>query len=257
MKGYIKVHLSYTSLMLVALFVLYLRVNVIKSPMLMTVFISTILLGMGFLSWSLSRFSFIINSKGITHKIRIFWSVFPVFFILLAISQFLLWKTKFTLTPVIVGVSTFVFISVWFSRRNSKAEEIKHKADSHLWLFFLLFTLVIISIELFLKFTWGFMGDYSLNIPVIFLCWNFLSLKQFKKESILIDKVINISDEMACKWQLTGREVEISNAIMRGDSNKEIASNLNISFSTVKNHIYNIYRKTGAKSRVDLVNIFK
>jgi len=161
------------------------------------------------------------------------------------------------LTPVIVGVSTFVFISVWFSRRNSKAEEIKHKADSHLWLFFLLFTLVIISIELFLKFTWGFMGDYSLNIPVIFLCWNFLSLKQFKKESILIDKVINISDEMACKWQLTGREVEISNAIMRGDSNKEIASNLNISFSTVKNHIYNIYRKTGAKSRVDLVNIFK
>ena len=257
MRGYIKVHLSYTSLMLVALIVLYLRVNVIKSPILMTVFISTILLGMGILTWSLSRLSFIINPSGITEKMKLFWSICPFAFALLSIAQFVLWNSSFNMIPVIMGVSIFIFISIWFSRRNSRVEGHKFNNENRLWIFFLIFTLIVILLELFLKFKWGFMGEYSLNIPVIFLCWNYLSLRQFNKESNLEGSSTEISIESASQWQLTSREVEIANAIIRGDSNKEIASDLNITFSTVKNHIYNIYRKTGAKSRVDLVNIFK
>ena len=95
------------------------------------------------------------------------------------------------------------------------------------------------------------------NIPLIFLCWNGLSVYQFKAGTFKPLFITTISDEEAAKWQLTGREKEISTAILRGDSNKVIASDLNISFSTVKNHIYNIYRKTGVNSRVDFVNLFK
>ena len=48
---------------------------------------------------------------------------------------------------------------------------------------------------------------------------------------------------------------ETSWLVAQGASNKQIAAALSISVLTVKNHIYNIYKKTGANSRVDLVNL--
>ncbi|MDA3809129.1 MAG: helix-turn-helix transcriptional regulator [Spirochaetaceae bacterium] len=247
MKGYIGVHLSYTFLMIASLIVMYLRVNVIKSPIVMSIFIAVILLCMGILCRALSRFSFIINTKGITDRMRPFWKIMPFFFVILSVLQFILWDTKFTLYPVISGVTVFVLISIRFSIRNSLKK--KNEQENIAWIFFLIFTLIVISVELILKFLYGFLGEYTINIPIIFLCWNFLTMAQFKN--------IDTSDEIAGKWDLTAREIEITKAILSGDSNKEIASDLNISFSTVKNHIYNIYRKTGAKSRVDLVNLLK
>ncbi len=257
MKGYIQVHLSYTLLMLAALVVLYLRVNVIQSPRVMSFFIAVILIGQGCLCRALARFSFIITKTGLTKRLKIIWTVIPLSFGLLALIQILLWDTAFTLYPVILGVSAIVIISIWFTRRNSKTKEELPEKNNRIWIFFLIFTLVVVSIELGLKFYYGFLGEYSINIPLIFLCWNGLSVYQFKASTIKLLFIATISDEEAARWQLTEREKEISIAILRGDSNKVIASDMNISFSTVKNHIYNIYRKTGANSRVDLVNLFK
>jgi DNA-binding NarL/FixJ family response regulator len=42
--------------------------------------------------------------------------------------------------------------------------------------------------------------------------------------------------------------------IARGLANKEIAAELNISPATVRTHIYNLYQKVGARSRVELLN---
>ena len=255
MKGYIGVHLSYTFLMISSLIVLYLRVNVIKSPIIMSIFITLILLFMGILCRALSRFSFIINTKKISVQMRRFWNIMPFFFVILAIFQFILWDTKLTLFPIIAGVSIFIPISIWFARRNSVDKN--YAQDNKSWILFLLFTLIVISAELVLKFLYGFLGEYVINIPLIILCWNFLTMAQFKNSSMNQLNNIDVSKEIINKWELTAREVEIVQAILRGNSNKEIASDLNISFSTVKNHIYNIYRKTGAKSRVDLVNLIK
>ena len=257
MKGYIRVHLSYTFLMLSALVVLYLRVNVIQSPLVMPFFVSVILIGQGVLCWVLARFSFILNKTELTKRLAITWTVIPLSFGLLALIQIILWNTAFTLYPVILGVSAFVIISIWFAGKNSKAEKGLREKNNNIWIFFLIFTLVVISIEISLKVFYGFLGEYSINIPLIFLCWNGLSVYQFKAGTFKPLFITTISDEEADRWQLTGREKEISIAILRGDSNKVIASDLNISFSTVKNHIYNIYRKTGVNSRVGLVNLFK
>lgn len=49
---------------------------------------------------------------------------------------------------------------------------------------------------------------------------------------------------------LTGRESEILTCIAGGQSNKEIARNLDIAESTVKIHVQNILRKLGLSSRV-------
>ncbi|HYG82739.1 MAG TPA: response regulator transcription factor [Pyrinomonadaceae bacterium] len=48
---------------------------------------------------------------------------------------------------------------------------------------------------------------------------------------------------------LTGRELEVLEQIVRGKSNKEIGSLLNISEATVKSHINNILSKLGVSDR--------
>jgi DNA-binding CsgD family transcriptional regulator len=52
---------------------------------------------------------------------------------------------------------------------------------------------------------------------------------------------------------LTLRERGVLIELLRGASNADIASRLGISPNTVKNHIYNIFQKTGAGSRSELL----
>jgi DNA-binding CsgD family transcriptional regulator len=52
---------------------------------------------------------------------------------------------------------------------------------------------------------------------------------------------------------VTKREREVMELIVQGKSNKEIEEQLCISFSTVKNHAYNLYRKLDVSSRAQLI----
>ena len=52
---------------------------------------------------------------------------------------------------------------------------------------------------------------------------------------------------------LTAKEADILKQIIRGASNREIAKNSFISPNTVRNHIYNIYNKTGIRNRFQLL----
>jgi len=52
---------------------------------------------------------------------------------------------------------------------------------------------------------------------------------------------------------LTPREHDVLGLMAKGLSNREIATELFISEHTVKNHIYNIYRKTGINDRTQIV----
>lgn len=59
------------------------------------------------------------------------------------------------------------------------------------------------------------------------------------------------------KYELTNREIEILEEIYNGKTNTLIAEELFISESTVKAHIYNLFRKLGVKSRVEAVCIVR
>jgi DNA-binding CsgD family transcriptional regulator len=54
-------------------------------------------------------------------------------------------------------------------------------------------------------------------------------------------------------FDLSQRESEVLKRVMKGKSNREIEMELFISLDTVKKHLYNIFRKTGVKSRVRLI----
>jgi len=64
-------------------------------------------------------------------------------------------------------------------------------------------------------------------------------------------------DELSNKYKLTNREKEVLYLILEGKNNKEIEDILFISYSTVKNHVYNIFTKVGVKNRSDIILFFK
>ncbi len=63
------------------------------------------------------------------------------------------------------------------------------------------------------------------------------------------------ADSVVAGYGLTPREQEILRLVLQGATNKDIESKLFVSASTVRNHIYNIYRKLGVRNRLELVNL--
>ena len=59
------------------------------------------------------------------------------------------------------------------------------------------------------------------------------------------------------KYEISRRESEIVELICKGQSNQDISDSLFISLQTVKDHVYRIYLKTGAKNRVQLTNLIR
>ena len=60
----------------------------------------------------------------------------------------------------------------------------------------------------------------------------------------------------AQSFGLSAREIEILELILMGKSNRGIESELCISIHTVKNHLYNIYKKLGVSSRFQVMACF-
>jgi two-component system nitrate/nitrite response regulator NarL len=67
-------------------------------------------------------------------------------------------------------------------------------------------------------------------------------------------KMANMSKRLAPNMleEMTDREKEIFNLLIARQTNKEIASGLYISESTVKSHVRNILQKIGVKNRIEL-----
>ena len=70
---------------------------------------------------------------------------------------------------------------------------------------------------------------------------------------MVLDHVISNSSGSVEKYDLTTREKEILNSLVKGLSYKMIAASLNISFETVKSHIRNIYEKLHVHNQSEAV----
>jgi DNA-binding NarL/FixJ family response regulator len=60
---------------------------------------------------------------------------------------------------------------------------------------------------------------------------------------------------MKVEFNLTRRQRQLVPLISQGWTNKEIASQLNLSEQTIKNHIHRIFRRVGAKDRLQVVDL--
>jgi two-component system, NarL family, nitrate/nitrite response regulator NarL len=55
------------------------------------------------------------------------------------------------------------------------------------------------------------------------------------------------------RFRLTHREMDVVEAVVAGYTNKQIAGRLRLSVETVRHHVTNIFNKTGASNRLELV----
>lgn len=74
---------------------------------------------------------------------------------------------------------------------------------------------------------------------------------------VLIGQPIRKLMELQEEFGITKREREIYLLLIKGLTNQEIADRLFISFGTVKNHVFNIYEKTGVKNRAELARLIQ
>ncbi|MBN1222301.1 MAG: hypothetical protein JXB23_03580 [Candidatus Aminicenantes bacterium] len=74
-------------------------------------------------------------------------------------------------------------------------------------------------------------------------------VKQRMETNVRVDRICD-------RFDITEREKEIIRYILRGKTNREIEKALYISSSTVKNHIYNIYKKLNVANRHQLMSLF-
>lgn len=92
----------------------------------------------------------------------------------------------------------------------------------------------------------------------LYLSLNFVSMsaaiRLFKSNEAGTPVMDSVPDERRRILNISAREAEIAVLIARGMANKQIAAELSISPATVRTHIYNLYQKVGAGSRVELLN---
>ena len=69
------------------------------------------------------------------------------------------------------------------------------------------------------------------------------------------DFPVESNNEKLSNFNLTPRQIDVLNMIMRGLPNKRIAAQLSISEPTVKEHIINILKKIGVNSRVEAITL--
>jgi len=92
--------------------------------------------------------------------------------------------------------------------------------------------------------------------PVMYTLWNALTfawaVRSHGSGIFRVQGARDIDVGRSRALGLSDREIDLARLLARGAANKEIADALGISPNTVRNHVYNIFRKTGARNRVEL-----
>jgi DNA-binding CsgD family transcriptional regulator len=117
------------------------------------------------------------------------------------------------------------------------------------------------SSTLFYTVSYRFPAIERLNISldyIYFSAWSLIVISVFLQYLANPSALINegkISEAFISAYKITKREAEVVELISLGLSNQEIADRLYVSLATVRTHVYNIFQKTGATSRVHLLRI--
>jgi DNA-binding CsgD family transcriptional regulator len=117
-----------------------------------------------------------------------------------------------------------------------------------------IFVLMIVSLGIGWTRT---VGQTSLHVLINAVVMVFYNLSPLLWLPRVVPPAPDESRDEAVRYGITRREREIIALICEGRTNQEIADRLFISLATVKDHNYNIFRKTGVKNRVELVNLFR
>lgn len=105
-------------------------------------------------------------------------------------------------------------------------------------------------------------GDFTnLDISILRLMEPHITLRMHQLRMCEDSKSVSVRNTQAAspssKYNLTNRETEILQLLLSGMEDPAIVDRLCISPSTLKKHVYNIYKKTGVSNRIQLYNLMR
>ena len=101
----------------------------------------------------------------------------------------------------------------------------------------------------------GVLLVFMINLPpLLYLRYH---LNNYYVEPQLQPVTVEDLESFFSKYEISKREREIIDLLLKGKTNTDIEKELFISLHTVKNHIYNIYQKLGVKNRLQMNNLVR
>lgn len=190
------------------------------------------------------------------------------------------YKTFFPLTAVVyvaISIANYISPSLLFENirfmllffiiffcivvvlKNYRSIELSHVRKTLLALAIACFSLIPLII---ISFFFNLMKE--LCLPILFLAstitilvYLFVDISKKEKKLEELEQKKPLTIDSLSEYHITEREFSVITLIKEGLTNKEIASELNISVNTVNNHIANIFAKTEVRSRIDLLNLIE
>ncbi len=164
-------------------------------------------------------------------------------------------KYVFVGIEIITLLISFYFLYIKGARIKHRSFRMSVRNFAHINLFF---SVLGISLFFYTDTAAVFAGAYILvffagDIPAIIYLGNYLD-KYYLTTSGKTEAISPYADFIS-NYQISKREWEIIEKISEGLTNREISEVLFISLQTVKDHTHRIYKKTGVKNRVQLVNM--
>lgn len=161
--------------------------------------------------------------------------------------------TSWIQCPLILGILTYTIYELW---KNLLVIEDEHSRSICRAISIVTICLIPtdIAVEIFPFFKAIGYSVYVLAISIIMLVYFFI---RFKIDRSRLSNSVEFSPETLSEYGISEREREVIQFICDGKTNKEIASEMNISVNTVNNHVANIFSKMKISSRVDLIRIIK
>ncbi|NQY30079.1 MAG: hypothetical protein HRT69_11480 [Flavobacteriaceae bacterium] len=144
-----------------------------------------------------------------------------------------------------------------FVRKTKSMAPIKQRKKNSIIIFLVVLPLLILF-DFFIQKTGVFSvsdSNIPVTLPVIFIILSGIKIYNDVKRL----EVFRLNDHKKqpdfSAYNLTNREIEVTELIIKGASYKQIGDKLFISLPTVKSHISNIYRKTSVNNKVALINL--
>jgi DNA-binding CsgD family transcriptional regulator len=241
--------LALTFTMAVAALDAYYLVNLGFGPFASRLFSSLVLLGTAamlffFPLWNRARVN---RERG--PRFVAFWGLAALIPVAAAAAMLVLQDLKVITVLIAVAFIPF-FGSVFYSLSLFRGDANTHPRES--WI-----ALAVLGLIATAEILWIFLhpmkeGYFFITLPLAYLyvcrgAWR--DRARPTPESARME----IPSTLAQEKSLTERELRMAQGILEGKSNKELAYELGIAENTVRNHIYNLYRKLGIQKRLDLV----
>lgn len=179
------------------------------------------------------------------------------------ISRSVAFHSGFFLANIILAVGVIYAVVIFIQYKDVIHQRMKRFSKA-----ILVIIGIMVPLSIFLniiQYWWHFSFPIAFS-PIAYLITNIVAIIEalkyyiaaIKEESVIKVNENNSNKSMAEdffeEYHLTQREQEIIKWVMKGHTNKEIGDMLFISQHTARNHIYNIFKKTGIKNRFELIS---